>query len=119
VIVARARAQQRHLVRSQAAAPLLLGLAVAPRRIVIMARMRVTSCVAVVAVAAIFAPSTSVAADPVFTDVITYRLWPKTGKGAATGLTNVDSGDAKGDTLFGLSNLLLPQLCAVKPTFLW
>ena len=84
-----------------------------------MARMRVTSCVTVVAMAAVSALSTSVVADPMFTDVTTYRLWPKTGKGAATGLTNVDSGDAKGDTLFGLSNLLLPQLCAVEPTFLW
>jgi hypothetical protein len=54
-----------------------------------------------------------------FTDVTTYRLAPKTGNADRTGLTNVDSGDAGGDALFGLSNLLLPQLCAIEPSFLW
>jgi hypothetical protein len=50
---------------------------------------------------------------------MTYRLWPKTGKADTIGLTNVDSGNAPGDALFGLSNLLLPQLCAEEPSFLW
>jgi hypothetical protein len=54
-----------------------------------------------------------------FKDVTTYRLWPKTGKADTIGLTNVDSGNAPGDALFGLSNLLLPQLCAIDPGFLW
>ena len=36
-----------------------------------------------------------------------------------TGVTNMDTGDAAGDTYFGLSQLLLPQLCAVEPDFLW
>ena len=31
----------------------------------------------------------------------------------------MDTGDAAGDTYFGLSQLLLPQLCAVEPDFLW
>ena len=54
-----------------------------------------------------------------FTQVTTYRLWPRNGKASVGGLQNVDSGDAAGDALFGLSNLLLPQLCAVEPDFLW
>ena len=36
-----------------------------------------------------------------------------------TGLTNMDSGDARGDAYFGLSQLVLPQLCALEPSFLW
>ena len=61
----------------------------------------------------------SAAAQGDFTDVTTYRLWPKNGNADTFGLTNVDSGNAAGDTLFGLSNLLLPQLCAIEPSFLW
>ena len=53
------------------------------------------------------------------TDVTVYRVWPKTGDADVFGLTNVDSGDAGGDALFGISQLLLPQLCAVEPSFLW
>lgn len=30
-----------------------------------------------------------------------------------------DSADAYGDVMFGLSQLLLPQLCAIEPSFLW
>ena len=60
-----------------------------------------------------------VAANFATKDVSVYRLWPKTGDAAESGLTNVDSGDAGGDALFGLSQLLLPQLCAVEPGFLW
>ena len=61
----------------------------------------------------------AVAAPPAFEDVTVYRLSPKSGDAAVSGLTNVDSGNAAGDALFGLSNLLLPQLCAVEPSFLW
>lgn len=59
------------------------------------------------------------AADFPTTDVTVYRLWPKTGDADSFGLTNVDSGDAGGDALFGISQLLLPQLCAIEPSFLW
>ena len=31
----------------------------------------------------------------------------------------MDSGDARGDAYFGLSQLVLPQLCAIEPSFLW
>lgn len=31
----------------------------------------------------------------------------------------MDSGDARGDAYFGLSQLVLPQLCALEPSFLW
>jgi hypothetical protein len=65
------------------------------------------------------ASSAMAAASFATTDVAVYRLWPKTGDAASFGLTNVDSGDAGGDALFGLSQLLLPQLCAVEPSFLW
>ena len=58
-------------------------------------------------------------APPGFVDVTVYRLAPLTGNADVTGLTNVDSGDAGGDALFGLSQLLLPQLCAVEPSVLW
>ena len=58
-------------------------------------------------------------ADVATTDVTVYRVWPKTGDADYFGLTNVDSGDAGGDALFGISQLLLPQLCAVEPSFLW
>ena len=36
-----------------------------------------------------------------------------------TGITNMDSGDAKGDVMFGLSQLLLPVLCPSAPDFTW
>jgi hypothetical protein len=52
-------------------------------------------------------------------DITVYRLSPNDGPGVVKGLTNVDSGDAAGDTMFGISQLLLPQLCAVEPSFLW
>eukprot|EP00041_Stephanoeca_diplocostata_P029443 m.868504 g.868504 ORF g.868504 m.868504 type:complete len:568 (-) comp23563_c0_seq4:558-2261(-) len=45
----------------------------------------------------------------------TYRVTPIT----YTGITNMDSADAYGDVMFGLSQLLLPQLCAIEPSFLW
>lgn len=72
-----------------------------------------------VALVAVTASARMVAADFATTDVTVYRLWPRTGDANSFGLTNVDSGDAGGDALFGLSQLLLPQLCAVEPTFLW
>jgi hypothetical protein len=31
----------------------------------------------------------------------------------------MDSGDAFGDTMFGLNQLLLPVLCPLAPTFTW
>lgn len=60
--------------------------------------------------AALLPISAHAAARGSFSDVTTYRLSPKDGKASVMGLTNVDSGDAGGDTLFGLSNLLLPQV---------
>ena len=36
-----------------------------------------------------------------------------------TGLTDMDSGDARGDVYFGLAQLLLPPLCEADPDFLW
>jgi len=45
----------------------------------------------------------------------TYRVTPIT----YPGVTNMDSGDAAGDVMFGLEQLLLPQLCLTDPSFLW
>jgi len=45
----------------------------------------------------------------------TYRVTPIT----YPSLANMDSGDAAGDVFFGMSQLLLPQLCATDPSFLW
>jgi hypothetical protein len=36
-----------------------------------------------------------------------------------TGITNMDSGDAHGDAMFGLNQLLLPVICPHMPTFTW
>ena len=52
---------------------------------------------------------------PPWQNVTTYRLTPIN----YTGLTNMDSGNAAGDAMFGLSQMLLPQLCLVDPGMLW
>ena len=36
-----------------------------------------------------------------------------------TGITNMDSGNAAGDAMFGLNQLLLPVLCPLEPDFTW
>lgn len=67
--------------------------------------------------AALLLPSMLVAAgqDPDWHNVTVYRTTPSN----YTGLTNMDSGDARGDVYFGLAQLLLPQLCVADPGFLW
>jgi hypothetical protein len=57
----------------------------------------------------------AVATASSWVNVTVYRTTPIN----YTGLTNMDSGDARGDVMFGMSQLLLPQLCAVEPSFLW
>jgi len=49
------------------------------------------------------------------TNITIYRLTPKN----YTGVTNMDTGDAAGDVMFGLNQLLLPQLCPANPDFTW
>merc|ERR1712086_361423 len=44
-----------------------------------------------------------------------YRLTPIN----YTGVTNMDTGDAAGDVMFGLNQMLLPQLCPMEPDFTW
>ena len=48
-------------------------------------------------------------------NVTVYRLTPIN----YTGVTNMDTGDAAGDVMFGLNQLLLPQLCPLEPDFTW
>ena len=57
----------------------------------------------------------SVVVDGATVNITAYRLTPIN----YTGITNMDTADARGDVLFGLLQLLLPQLCAVDPDFLW
>ena len=47
-------------------------------------------------------------------DLTVYRITPKN----YTGLTDMDSGDAAGDTYFGLFELVFPILCREDPSFL-
>eukprot|EP00656_Telonema_subtile_P048366 TRINITY_DN5749_c0_g1_i1.p1 TRINITY_DN5749_c0_g1~~TRINITY_DN5749_c0_g1_i1.p1 ORF type:complete len:267 (-),score=47.51 TRINITY_DN5749_c0_g1_i1:157-957(-) len=49
------------------------------------------------------------------TNITIYRLTPIN----YTGVTNMDTGDAAGDVMFGLNQLLLPQLCPQEPSFVW
>ena len=49
------------------------------------------------------------------TNITIYRLTPMN----YTGVTNMDTGDAAGDVMFGLNQLLLPQLCPQDPDFTW
>jgi len=46
------------------------------------------------------------------TNVTVFRVTPIT----YPGIENMDSGDEGGDVMFGLSQLLLPQLCAIEPS---
>jgi hypothetical protein len=52
---------------------------------------------------------------PEWTNITVYRTTPIN----YTGITNMDSGDAAGDVLFGLTQLLLPVLCPQNPDFTW
>eukprot|EP00658_Telonema_sp_P-2_P061336 TRINITY_DN50042_c0_g1_i1.p1 TRINITY_DN50042_c0_g1~~TRINITY_DN50042_c0_g1_i1.p1 ORF type:complete len:396 (-),score=75.78 TRINITY_DN50042_c0_g1_i1:425-1612(-) len=55
------------------------------------------------------------AAHTPLTNITIYRLTPMN----YTGVTNMDTGDAAGDTMFGMNQLTLPQLCPSTPDFTW
>ena len=38
---------------------------------------------------------------------------------AEQGVTNMDTADAAGDCMFGMNQMLLPQLCPIEPDFAW
>lgn len=71
----------------------------------------ILACLAAAALAAGEAAQTSDARDA-WVNLTMYRVTPV----GYAGLTNMDSGNAAGDVYFGISQLLLPQIC---PTEVW
>ena len=68
-----------------------------------------------VSVAAAMISTTTTTTRPGWMNVTIYRVTPRGYKG----VTNMDTADVPGDILFGMSQLLLPVLCADDSSFLW